>query len=116
MTGEPKPEAPDLERKRVWKTPAGVALCALDDIAEPGARGFVLQAERMIESVAADVTGDKAGANAAANAEALADIRAGFAQLKAVQPTVVAPKQAAIDDPGFQGLVGRIEAAAAKLQ
>jgi nitrite reductase/ring-hydroxylating ferredoxin subunit len=31
------------ERKRVWTTPPGVALCPLDEIAEPGARGFVLQ-------------------------------------------------------------------------
>ena len=31
------------ERRRVWTTPPGVALCALDDIAEPGSRGFVLQ-------------------------------------------------------------------------
>ena len=30
-------------RDRVWKTPPNVALCALDDIAEPGSRGFVLQ-------------------------------------------------------------------------
>ncbi len=35
--------APDPERKRVWKTPANVALCAENDIAEPGARSFVLQ-------------------------------------------------------------------------
>ena len=32
-----------VERQRVWKTPPGVALCAHDDIAEPGSRGFVLQ-------------------------------------------------------------------------
>ena len=31
------------ERKRVWTTPPNVALCALDDISEPGSRGFVLQ-------------------------------------------------------------------------
>ena len=35
-------EAP-AERKRVWKTPPGVALCAESDIADPGSRGFVLQ-------------------------------------------------------------------------
>jgi len=35
-------EAP-TERERVWKTPAGVTLCAHDDIADPGSRGFVLQ-------------------------------------------------------------------------
>ncbi len=31
------------DRPRVWKTPPDVALCAEDDIAEPGARSFVLQ-------------------------------------------------------------------------
>ena len=36
-------EAPVEERKRVWKTPANVALCAEGDIAEPGSRSFVLQ-------------------------------------------------------------------------
>jgi nitrite reductase/ring-hydroxylating ferredoxin subunit len=35
-------EAP-VERKRVWKTPPNVALCAEGDIADPGSRGFVLQ-------------------------------------------------------------------------
>ncbi|KQS57317.1 2Fe-2S ferredoxin [Brevundimonas sp. Leaf363] len=37
MSETPQPRA------RVWKTPPGVALCAIDDIAEPGSRGFVLQ-------------------------------------------------------------------------
>ena len=31
------------ERKRVWKTPAGVPLCPETDLADPGARSFVLQ-------------------------------------------------------------------------
>jgi nitrite reductase/ring-hydroxylating ferredoxin subunit len=30
-------------RPRAQATPAGVTLCALDDLADPGARGFVLQ-------------------------------------------------------------------------
>ncbi|OGN43546.1 MAG: 2Fe-2S ferredoxin [Caulobacterales bacterium RIFCSPHIGHO2_01_FULL_70_19] len=38
MTAEPP-----AERKRVWKTPPGVSLCAETDIADPGARAFVLQ-------------------------------------------------------------------------
>lgn len=76
------------------------------------ARGFVLQAERMFEGVA----GEFAGGNAAANSAVLADVRAGFAELKAAQPTVSAPKQAILDDAGFQGAVRKIEAAAAKLQ
>lgn len=36
-------DLPDLERKRVWKTPAGVPLCRLDGLPDPGARNFVLQ-------------------------------------------------------------------------
>jgi hypothetical protein len=72
------------------------------------ARGFVLQAERMIESVAGEFAGD--------NAAALVDIQAGFTELKAAQPSVNAPKQAAIDDAAFQRAVGKIETAAAKLQ
>lgn len=36
-------DAPDLDRKRVWKTPAGVPLCRLESLADPGARNFVLQ-------------------------------------------------------------------------
>jgi len=35
--------SPPTERKRVWTTPAGVALCAEHDITDPGSRGFVLQ-------------------------------------------------------------------------
>lgn len=31
------------ERPRVWKTPPNVTLCAEGDIADPGARSFVLQ-------------------------------------------------------------------------
>ena len=43
MTDAPVPSDPPVERKRVWTTPPNVALCAHDDIAEPGSRGFVLQ-------------------------------------------------------------------------
>ena len=71
------------------------------------ARGLVLQAERMIESVAGEFSSDKAAA--------LAEVRAGFSELKAAQPSVTAPKQAAIDDAAFQSVVGKIAAAAAKL-
>lgn len=71
------------------------------------ARGYVLQAERMIENVAGEFPGGTAAA--------LADIRAGFAELKAAQPSVNAPKQAAIDDAAFQRAVAKIDAAAAKL-
>jgi hypothetical protein len=71
------------------------------------ARGYVLQAERMIQSVAGEFPGD--------NAVALSDISSGFAELKAAQPSVNAPKQAAIDDAVFQAAVTKIEVAAAKL-
>ena len=33
----------EAQRARVWKTPAGVPLCSLQTIPEPGARNFVLQ-------------------------------------------------------------------------
>ena len=36
-------ETPPSERRRVWKTPPGVALCAEGDSPDPGSRGFVLQ-------------------------------------------------------------------------
>jgi nitrite reductase/ring-hydroxylating ferredoxin subunit len=32
-----------VSHERVWKTPAGVPLCALDALPNPGARNFVLQ-------------------------------------------------------------------------
>ena len=38
---EPAPPPPD--RPRVWKTPPNVPLCVETDIADPGARSFVLQ-------------------------------------------------------------------------
>ena len=34
---------PPKDRQRVWTTPSDVALCPVEEIAEPGARGFVLQ-------------------------------------------------------------------------
>ena len=40
MTDTPEP---NFERKRVWKTPPNVPLCAEADIADPGSRSFVLQ-------------------------------------------------------------------------
>ncbi len=40
---ETKPPEPAADRKRVWKTPPGVTLCAEADIADPGSRAFVLQ-------------------------------------------------------------------------
>jgi hypothetical protein len=71
------------------------------------ARGFALQAGRMIESVAAELqTG---------NAAALADMRAGLSQLKTAFAPVTAPKEATMADAAFQSIVSGIESAAAKL-
>jgi hypothetical protein len=71
------------------------------------ARGFILQADRMIESVAPELEVN--------NAAAFSEIRAGFAQLKQVFAVVTAPKQAMLDYPAVLGIVARIERAAGKL-
>ncbi len=71
------------------------------------ARGFVLQADRMIEGVAGELE--------AGNATALADIRAGLSQLKPAFASLTAPKEAAITDAMFQNAVAKIESAAAPL-
>lgn len=42
-TPETTPEVPETARPRVWATPAGVPLCRLADLADPGARNFVLE-------------------------------------------------------------------------
>jgi len=72
------------------------------------ARGFILQADRMVESVAGDFAGN--------NAAALADMRAGFAQLKQAFANVNAPKQPPIGYPAMLEIVARIEGAAGKLK
>ncbi len=71
------------------------------------ARGFILQAERMIESVAGDLE--------AKNAETLRDMRDGLSQLKQAFATVDAPRRPPIDDAALLGVVSRIELAAGKL-
>jgi hypothetical protein len=71
------------------------------------ARGFILQADRMIESVAGDL--------AAKNADALRDLRDGLSQLKQAFATVNAPKRPSIDAAAMLGIVSRIESAAGKL-
>ncbi|HRO32452.1 MAG TPA: Rieske (2Fe-2S) protein [Brevundimonas sp.] len=40
---EAGPAPPPPDRPRVWKTPPNVPLCVESDIADPGARSFVLQ-------------------------------------------------------------------------
>jgi hypothetical protein len=71
------------------------------------ARGFILQADKMFEGVAAELADD--------NTAALSDIRAGFAQLKQALPGVNAPKQAAIDYAAVLSIVTNIAVAAGKL-
>lgn len=71
------------------------------------ARGFILQADRMIESVAGELEGK--------NAAALRDMREGFAQLKAGFASVIAPKRPPMGDAAVLGIVARIELAAGKL-
>jgi hypothetical protein len=72
------------------------------------ARGFILQADRMIESVAGEFD--------ASNAAALSDLRAGFGQLKQAFAPVTAPKQAVVDEATVLGLVSSIELAAGRLE
>jgi hypothetical protein len=71
------------------------------------ARGFILQADRMFESVVGDFAGD--------NAAVLSDIRTGFAQLKQAFVSVNAPKLVAIDNAAVLSVVSKIELAAGKL-
>ena len=71
------------------------------------ARGFILQADRMIESVASDLD--------AKNMQALHDMRDGLSQLKRAFATVDAPRRPPIDDAVLLGIVSRMEQAAGKL-
>ncbi|MGH6683841.1 MAG: hypothetical protein ACRECA_07970 [Pseudolabrys sp.] len=72
------------------------------------ARGFILQADRMIESVAGDLE--------VKNPDALRDIRKGFTRLKRAFAAVNAPKRAPIDQGAMLSIIARIGLAAAKLQ
>ena len=71
------------------------------------ARGFILQADRMIESVADTLTGD--------NAAPLAEMRAGLEPLKRAFAPVIPPKQAALSPAAMAELVGRVETAARRI-
>jgi hypothetical protein len=71
------------------------------------ARGFILQAERMIESVAPELQKK--------NAEALAAVRAGFAELKKAFPTAMPPRAPLKSHADVLSEVARMELAAAKL-
>jgi hypothetical protein len=71
------------------------------------ARGFIWQAERMIDSVAADLQKkDEA---------ALHEVRAGLAELKQAFPSPVPPPLPVTDGAAVLGIVTRIEVAAGKL-
>lgn len=71
------------------------------------ARGFVWQAERMIEGVAADLQKQ--------NAPALREVRAGMAELKLTFPSPMPPRMPVKDHATVLGDVSRIELAAGKL-
>jgi hypothetical protein len=71
------------------------------------ARGFVWEAERMIESVAADLQKQ--------NAPALREVRAGMAELKLVFPSPMPPRTPVKNPTTVLGDVSRIELAAGKL-
>jgi hypothetical protein len=72
------------------------------------ARGFILQADRMIESVAGDLE--------AKNPDALREMREGFAQLKQAFAAMNAPKRPPIEEAAMLIIVSRIELTAGKLQ
>jgi hypothetical protein len=72
------------------------------------ARGFILQADRMIESVAGDLE--------AKNSDALREMREGFAQLKQAFAAMNAPKRPPIEDATMLAIVSRVELAAGKLE
>ena len=71
------------------------------------ARGFVWQAERMIESVAAELQ--------TKNAPALGEVRGGMAELKKAFPAPMPPRAPVKDHAAVLGDVSRIELAAGKL-
>jgi hypothetical protein len=71
------------------------------------ARGFIWQADRMIESVAADLQ--------KTNADALKQVRAGMAELKKVFPAAMPPRTPVKDHAAMLAIVARIELAAGKL-
>jgi hypothetical protein len=71
------------------------------------ARGFIWQADRMIEAVAPDLQKK--------DADALKQVRAGIADLKKVLPTAVPPRVPVKDHAAMLVIVSRIELAAGKL-
>lgn len=72
------------------------------------ARGFIWQAERMIEGIAPALESK--------DGNALKAVRAGLARLKSAFPTAMPPKNAVKDYGGLLSDVSRIELAAGKLR
>ena len=72
------------------------------------ARGFILEADRMVESVAGDLE--------AKNPDALREMREALAQLKQAFAAVTAPKRPPIEETAMLAIVSRAELATAKLQ
>jgi hypothetical protein len=71
------------------------------------ARGFILQADRMIESVASDLQQK--------DPAALGQVRAGLVELKKVFPSPMPPRTPVKDYGGVLAEVSKIELAAGKL-
>jgi len=71
------------------------------------ARGFIWQADRMIESVAAGLQ--------TKDAASLKQVRAGFAELKKAFPAAMPPRKPVMDHAALLGVVSKIELSAGKL-
>ena len=71
------------------------------------ARGFIWQADRMIESVATGLQ--------TKDAASLKQVRAGFAKLKKAFPAAMPPRKPVMDHAALLGVVSKIELAAGKL-
>jgi hypothetical protein len=71
------------------------------------ARGFIWQADRMIESVAVELQKK--------DASSLKQVRAGFAELKKVFPAAMPPRRPVKDHAQLLAIISRIELAAGKL-
>lgn len=71
------------------------------------ARGFILQADRMIETAGPELSGSRSAA--------MDEVRAGLAQLKTAFAAVIPPGPAVMDPAAMTALAARIETAAAPL-
>ena len=94
--------------KALERVENALAAADADPVGYRTARGFILQADRMIESVAGDLE--------AKNSDALREMREGFAQLKQAFAAMNAPKRPPIEDATMLAIVSRVELAAGKLE